>query len=121
MIRLLATAAALWVATQLIPGITHTGSVLALIGVALIFGVVNALVGPVLKLLSLPVIVLTLGLFALVINALLLIFTSWLATSLNLGFNVSGFFPALLGSILISVVSALLVAVFGSDDDKRSR
>lgn len=119
MIRLLATAAALWVATQLVPGIAHTGSALALLGVALIFGVVNALVEPVLKLFSLPVIVLTLGLFALVINALLLILTSWIATQLSLGFRVDGFFPALFGSVLISVVSALLVAVFGTSDDTK--
>jgi putative membrane protein len=119
--RLLATAAALWVATQLLPGITHEGSALSLLGVALVFGIVNALVGPVLKLLSLPVIVVTLGLFALVINALLLLLTSGLAGALGLGFHVDGFFTALLGSILISIVSALIMLVFGSDDSQQKR
>jgi putative membrane protein len=119
--RLLATAAALWVATQLLPGITHEGSALSLLGVALVFGIVNALVGPVLKLLSLPVIVVTLGLFALVINALLLLLTSGLAGALGLGFHVDGFFTALLGSILISIVSALIMLVFGSEDAATKR
>jgi len=119
--RLLATAAALWVATQLLPGITHEGSALSLLGVALVFGIVNALVGPVLKLLSLPVIVVTLGLFALVINALLLMLTSGLAGALGLGFHVDGFFTALLGSILISIVSALIMLVFGSEDAATKR
>jgi putative membrane protein len=122
MLRLLATAAALWVATRLVPGISHSGSPLALLGVAVVFGVVNTLVGPLLKLLSLPVLLLTLGLFALVINALLLQLTSWLAGVLGLGFRVDGFGAALLGSVLISVVSALLVLAFRPEDgDRRGR
>ncbi len=121
MLRLLVSAAALWVATQLVPGITHTSSALALLGVAVVFGVVNALVGPVLKLLSLPVIVMTLGLFALVINALLLMFTSWIAGSLGLGFHVDGFLAAFLGSLLISIVSALLIVAFGSERTAKVR
>jgi putative membrane protein len=114
-LRLLITAAALWVATRLLPGISHDGSAFALLGVAIVFGVVNTLVGPVLKLLSLPVIVVTMGLFALVINALLLLLTSSLAGALGLGFHVDGFFSALVGSLLISLVSTLLMVTFAPE------
>jgi putative membrane protein len=117
-LRLFATAAAFWVAAQIIPGINHTGSVFALIGVALVFGVVNALIAPFVKLLALPFIVLTLGLFALVVNALMLLLTSWLAGALNIGFTVSGFWSALFGSIVISIVSALVMLTFDRPDPR---
>jgi putative membrane protein len=108
-LRLLATAAAFWVATQVVPGISHSGSIIALLGVAIVFGVVNALIAPVVMLFALPFILLTLGLFALVVNALMLLLTSWLAGVLNLGFSVDGFVPAFFGSLVISIVSALVV------------
>jgi putative membrane protein len=117
MFRFLATAAALWVAAKLVPGIHHTGSALALLGVAAVFGVVNTLIAPVIKLLSLPFIVLSLGLFALVINGAMLMLTSWFAAKLELGFTVDGFIPALLGSLVISIVSAVLMIAF--DDAKQ--
>lgn len=118
MLRLLATAAAVWVAAQIIPGITHTGSAFALVGVALVFGVVNTLVAPVVKLLALPFIIATLGILLLVINALMLLLTSWLAGALNLGFHVAGFWPALFGSIVISLVSAVVMVVFDKPKDR---
>lgn len=111
MIRLLATATAFWVATQVVPGISHAGSMIALLGVAVVFGVVNALIAPVVRLFALPFILLTLGLFALVINALMLMLTSYLAGALNLGFSVDGFVPAFFGSLVISIVSALVLLV----------
>lgn len=119
MLRFLATAAALWLAAKVVPGINHTGSGLALLGVAAVFGVINSVIAPVVKLLALPFIVLTLGLFALVVNALMLGLTSWVAGNLDLGFRVNGFFPALLGSLVISLTSALLVGTF--DDKHRKR
>jgi putative membrane protein len=119
MLRFLATAAALWVSVKLVPGIHHNGSALALLGVAAVFGVVNTLIAPIVKLMSLPFIVLSLGLFALVINALMLKLTAWFALKLGLGFVVDGFIPALVGSLVISIVSAVLVVVF--DDRKRHR
>lgn len=119
MIRFLATAAALWVAARIVPGIHHTGTALALLGVAAVFGVVNTLIAPIVKLLSLPFIVLSLGLFALVINALMLMFTSWLAIKLGLGFSVDGFVPAFLGSLVISLVSAMLTLVFRDNREAR--
>jgi putative membrane protein len=117
MIRFFCTAAALWVAVKLVPGISFTGSALTLLGVAAVFGVVNTIIAPIVKLFSLPFILLSLGLFALVINAAMLMLTSWLSVRLGLAFTVSGFIPALIGSLVISVVSALLVLVF--DDSKR--
>ena len=119
MLRFLATAAALWVSVKLVPGIHHTGTVLSLLGVAAVFGVVNALIAPIVKLMSFPFIVLTLGLFALVINALMLKLTAWFAIKLGLGFTVDGFIPAFVGALVISVVSAVLLLVF--DDRKRHR
>ena len=103
-IRLLINAAALYAATRFVDGISFTGSSGALLGVALVFGVVNALIKPVIQFFSLPVIFLTLGLFALVINALMLMLTSGLSRSLGLGFSVRGFGAALVGSIVVSLV-----------------
>jgi putative membrane protein len=106
--RILITMAALYAASRWVTGISTDGSVLALAGVALVFGIVNAFVKPILTLLSLPVVMLTLGLFLLVVNALMLMLTSAISSSLGLGFHVAGFVPALIGSIVISLVSFLL-------------
>lgn len=113
--RLIANAAALWVASYLLVGIQYTGSWPGLLGVALVFGVVNTFLKPVLTVLSLPVQVLTLGLFTFVINALLLMLTGWLAGALGIAFVVDGFVAALLGALIVSVVSGLL-SVFLTDD-----
>ena len=108
LIRLLVNAAALWVATRIVPGVTYTGEFLPFLAVALVFGIVNTFIGPVVKLLSLPLIILTLGLFALVVNGLLLWLTSALTDSLSLGFHVTGFWAALFGSVVVSIVSTVL-------------
>jgi uncharacterized membrane protein YvlD (DUF360 family) len=71
LIRLFVNAAALWVATRIVPGVTYSGEFLPFLAVALVFGIVNAFIGPVAKLLTLPLIILTLGIFALVVNGLL--------------------------------------------------
>lgn len=115
-IRLAVTALATAIAVWLVPGISLTGEnqVLTLIGVALVIGVVNAVVKPFTTALSFCLIVLTMGLFLLVINALMLMLASWLAGTLGLGFQVDGFWPALLGSLVISLVSALLGGGLGS-------
>lgn len=104
-LRLLVNAAAIWAAIRLVPGITHVGSWGSLLGVALVFGVVNAIVRPLLLLFSLPLLVITLGLFTLVVNALLLWLTSSLSSSLGLGFTISGFWAAFFGALVISLVS----------------
>ena len=87
LIRLLVNAAALWVATRLVPGVTYSGELLPLLGVALVFGIVNAFIRPVAKLLTLPLIILTLGIFALIVNGLMLWLTSSLSESLGLGLS----------------------------------
>jgi putative membrane protein len=108
LIRLLVNAAALWVATRLVPGVSYDGGVLPFLGVALVFGAINAILRPVLKLLTLPLIIVTLGFFALVVNGLMLWLTSSLSASLGLGFHVSGFWPAFFGALVVSVVSLIL-------------
>ncbi len=96
---------ALYVAIQLLPGLTHTGSGAALLGVALIFGLVNAAFKPVLILLSCPLVLLSLGFFLLVINGLLLLMTAWVSDWFNLGFTVQGLGWGILGAMVISAVS----------------
>jgi putative membrane protein len=116
LLRWLASAAAVWVATRLVPGIRAEGGIETLLVVALILGLVNALVRPLLKFLACGLIALTLGLFLLVINAAMLLLVEALAGALGYGFSVDGFVPALLGSIVISVVSYLLSLLFTDDD-----
>jgi len=115
LLRLVANAAALAVATWLVAGIQLTAvgtgdKVLVLLVVALIFGIVNAVVKPIFTLVTACVVLLTLGLFLVVINALMLLLTSWLATQIGIGWHVDGFWSALLGSVIVSVVSFLLNA-----------
>src|SRR5712692_7264884 len=107
-VRLLVNAAALWVATRLVPGVTYAGGWLPFLGVALVFGVINAVIRPVAKILTFPLIVVTLGLFALVINGLMLWLTSSLSAALGLGFHVSGFWAAFWGALVVSLVSTML-------------
>lgn len=110
-VRLLITALALWVAVQLVDGITFTGVPVALLGVALVFGVVNAVLKPLLTILTCPLILLTLGLFTLVLNAILLLATARLSQALGLGFAVDGFWSAFWGGLLIGISSTVLVAL----------
>jgi putative membrane protein len=114
-LRLLVNAAALAVATFLLSGISLTapttqGRVVTLLVVALIFGVLNAVLRPIFKLVTLPLLLLTLGLFLLVINAVMLLLTSWVSTRVDLGWSVDGFGTAVLGALIVSVVSFLLNA-----------
>lgn len=121
------TSVALALAAQIMDGIWFDGptrgqaeleeKILPLLGVALISALITAFVKPVLKLLSIPFIILTLGLFLLVLNALLLMLTGWLAGQLDLGFHVDGFWTAVGGSIIISVTTWLLDLLVGRDDD----
>ena len=119
LLRLLVTAAALYAAVNLVPGLQWHGDALGLIGVALVFGVLNALVRPLLGLLTCPLVFLTLGLFVLVLNAVMLWMTAWVSIRLGLGFVIDGFVPAFLGALVVSVVSAVLSVFVGgrSDDD----
>ena len=121
LVKLLGNAVALAIATWMLSDITLSGSstsrrIVTLLIVAVIFGVVNAFVKPVLKLLSLPFIILTLGLLLFVINALMLLLTSWISDKLDVPFHVEGFGTALLGALIITVVSWFLSAVLPDDD-----
>ena len=108
LIRLLVNAAALWVATRLVPGVSFDGGTLPFLGVALVFGVLNAFVRPLMQVLTFPLILVTLGFFLLIVNGLMLWLTSSLSASLGLGFHVSGFWAAFWGAIVVSVTSLLL-------------
>ena len=103
--RLLINAAALWVATRVVTDIDYTGEWPLLFVVALVFGVLNVVVRPILIILSLPVLIVTLGFFLLVLNAALLLLTSAISGALALGFHVEGFRAAFLGGLVVSVVS----------------
>ena len=108
LVRLLVNAAALWIATQVVPGVTFVGGWLPLLGVAVVFGVVNAFIRPAAKILTFPLIIVTLGIFALVVNGLMLWLTSSLSEALGLGFRVSGFWAAFWGALVVSLVSTIL-------------
>ncbi|WP_435746466.1 phage holin family protein [Nocardioides sp. SYSU DS0663] len=123
---LLTTAVALATAAWLVDGIWFTGpdsgtaelqeKAVPLLLVALILGVVTAVVKPVLKVLSFPFILLTLGLFLLVINAAMLLLTGWLAEEVGIDFRVDGFWPAVLGAIVITVMTWVVDGVIGGGD-----
>ena len=113
-IRLVITAVSLWIASLLIDGIQLTTASVSkqvgtLLAVAAIFGIVNAVLRPIIKVIGCGLYVLTLGLIALVVNGLLFLLTSWIAGELNLPFHVENFWPsAVLGALLVGVVSWLL-------------
>ncbi|OLE25912.1 MAG: hypothetical protein AUG44_14650 [Actinobacteria bacterium 13_1_20CM_3_71_11] len=115
-IRIASTAAALWISTLILSGITlDTPSTLKKIGtvllVAIIFGVVNAVIRPIVKTVGCAFYVLTLGLVALVVNGLLFLLTSWIAGVVGLPFHVQGFLTAVLGALIVGVISWVINAV----------
>ena len=107
-LRTVITAISLAAAVDLVSGLRFEGRWWTMLLIALIFGFVNSFIKPLLKLLTLPFLILTLGLFALVINALMLELTAWLSRGFNLGFYVNGFWAALKGALVISIVNMLL-------------
>jgi putative membrane protein len=113
-IKVVINAAALWVAELIVPGIVFGGEWWQLLVVAFIFAIVNTFVKPILQLLTLPITIVTLGLFLLIINALMLFLTSWVSTQLDLGFSVQGFLDAIFGAVIISIVSLILESVIGA-------
>ncbi|WP_427015778.1 phage holin family protein [Pseudarthrobacter sp. P1] len=126
--RVLINAVALWLVTVILPGVdmvdsgtdqltggnTTLGTALAFVFVGLVFGVVNALVKPVVKILSLPVTILTLGLFAAVVNAAMLWLTSWLTSYTPVQFTIDTFFwSAVLAALLMSLFSTIATSLTG--------
>lgn len=116
-IRILINAAALWVAAQLLDGITLSDRPVSVLIVAVVFGLVNSLIRPVVKLLTFPITIVTLGLFTLVINAAMLQLTDWLTE----GLNVTGFWTSVLGGIIISLVSWFLSVLLPDEEDEWKR
>jgi putative membrane protein len=125
LLRTAATAVGLWVATALVPGITVTGAggwstALTLFAVAIIFGVINAVLKPIIKVLGCLFYLVTLWLIAFVVNALLFLLVSGLAGVLQLPFHVDGFWSAFWGAIIVSLVSWAITIVL-PDRDARAR
>ncbi len=114
LLRVVLNAAALLVAAWLVPGVQITGLGAAIVA-GLLLGVVNALVRPILLLLTLPFTLLTLGLFIFVVNAICFALTAALVP----GFRISGFFAALVGSIVVSIVSWILNSLAADDRNRR--
>jgi putative membrane protein len=119
LLRWLINAVAVYAAMELIGGIYTDGGWTAFLWMALILGVVNALIAPVLKILTCPLIILTLGLFTLVINALMLWLAGAIASALGVGFYIEDFQAAFLGALIISVVSFVLSALTGVNREER--
>lgn len=115
-IRWLINAIALYIAAEIVPGIEAAGNISTIVFVAAIFGLVNALIRPILKSLTCPLIILTLGLFTLVINAAMLGLTGWLASQFGVGYHVGGVGAAFWGALVVSVVSLVLSLLFREDD-----
>jgi len=108
-LRIIINAVAIWLTTLLVSGLNFSGDIVSLLVVAIIFGLVNAFIRPIVKLFSLPITVVTLGLFTLVINALMLWITVWLAPALSLSGNIlQNAITVFLGALIISIVSTIL-------------
>lgn len=118
-LRWLINAVALYAAVALVPGIVaQSTNWLSFIWLALIFGLLNALLRPLLNVLTCPLILLTLGLFTLVINTFLFWLAGVIGANFGVGFTVAGFWPAFLGGLIVSVVSVLLTMIFKDDKKK---
>ena len=111
-IRWAINAVALYVTVLIVPGIDFHGQWTGVLWLALIIGLLNALVRPLLKFLTCPLIILTLGLFSIVINTVILLLTNSIGQAFDLGLTVGGFWPALLGSLVISIVSVVMSIIF---------
>jgi putative membrane protein len=115
LVKVAATTLGVWVAVQLVPGIQFTGSLVGLLAVGLILGVINAFARPVVTILSLPFIVLTLGLFLLIINTMMFGLTIWLSDALALGLTSTGFWSTFFGAMVVTIVVWIADAILDSD------
>jgi putative membrane protein len=123
-IKVVVNAVAIWVATAVVPGVTVSDGdagvgrkIVTLLIVGAIFGVVNAIIKPIVKLFSFPFYVLTLGLFAFVVNALMLLLVSWLADQLDISFHIDDFFWSAIGAaVVVTFVSMVLHLVLPDGD-----
>lgn len=123
-VRWVINAIALWAAVTIVPGIhiqTQGNWWLAILGLALIFGLMNAIVRPIIEMLTCPLIVLTLGLGTLLINTLLFWLTGLIGAKFGIGFTVDGFWPAFLGALVVTVVSVVLTFIIPDKRQPRPR
>lgn len=118
-IRWLINTLALYLAVRVVPGVTYHGGPTGLLLVAALFGLVNAFVRPLLTFLTCPLVLVTLGLFLFVINAMMVLLTGWLSQRFQLGFTVAGFWAAFWAGLLVSVVSLLLSLMVGGEQQVR--
>lgn len=117
LIRWVIASLALFAAVWLVPGIRVAGNAWIVYAImAVILGLVNAAVRPVLKFLTCPLIILTLGLFTLVINGIVLALSAWIANQFGIGFYVDGFWAAFLGGLIVSIVTVILSALVKEDE-----
>jgi putative membrane protein len=121
-LRWLINAVALYVAVAFVPGIhPQSANYLSFIWLALIFGLLNALLRPLLKFLTCPLIILTLGLFTLLINTFLFWLAGIVGTNFHIGFTVDGFWPAFLGGLVVTVVSVILTTIFKDEKHRKNK
>lgn len=123
-VRLVINALALFAAVQLVPGLQIAESesiVTSYVVLALIFGLLNAFAKPILKLLTCPLIMLTLGLFTIIINIGLFYLTSWIGAEVGYGFYIDNWVAGVLGALVVSVASFILSLILDDDDDDRAR
>lgn len=118
-VRWLINTIAIMLAIKFIPGMSFTGQWWGILMVGVIFGLVNTFIRPLIKLFTLPFLILTLGLFTLIINALMLIITSWVSEQFGLGFSVSGFQAAFWGGLTVSIVSMALSCLLPPESEQR--
>ncbi|MDA8084130.1 MAG: phage holin family protein [Nitrospiraceae bacterium] len=116
LIKWLINTIAIMLAIKLVPGIGYRGEWWGILLVGVIFGLINTFIRPVIKLLTLPFLIVSLGLFTFVINAMMLSVTSWISGEFRLGFHVDGFWPAFWGALIISIVSLVLSCLIPSDE-----
>ena len=121
LVRLIINAVALWLATRFVDGISFDGQIGFLLVVALVFGAVNTIVKPILMVLTFPFLIVTLGLFLLVLNAVMLWLTGAISDAAGLGFHVSSFKAAFIGGLVVSIVSFVLSLMVGPDSKRKSK
>lgn len=126
LVRVLVNAVAIWLTTllmgshfEIVGGEGTGGRVVVFLVVALIFGIINAIIKPVVQLFTFPLYILTLGLFTLVVNALMVLLTGWITDQADWGLRVEGFWWAVLAAFLISVFSMIISVVVPTKDESR--
>ena len=120
-IKWLINTISIMLAIKWVPGIVYSGAWWGILIVGLIFGLINTYIRPFVKLFALPLLILSLGLFTFVINAMMLMLTSWLSGKFDLGFHVAGFKAAFWGALVISLVSLVLSCLMPSEEQRRIR